>query len=59
MKKMENNEKIYKIIKNIEKLKNFSKNKLYISEKELKKHLTENEILDLIKEGILKDHILG
>ncbi len=54
----ENKEKIFKIIKNSEKLKKFSKNRLFITEKELKKHLTENEILELLKKGILDDKTL-
>ncbi len=54
----ENKEKIFKIIKNSDKLKKFSKNRLFITEKELKKHLTENEILELLKKGILDDRTL-
>ncbi len=48
---------IYKV-KNLEKLKKYSINKLYITEKELKRHLTENEILELLKKGILEDNTL-
>ncbi len=54
----ENKEKIFKIIKNSDKLKKFSKNRLFITEKELKRHLTENEILELLKKGILDDKTL-
>ena len=56
---MKPEEKLYKIEKKIEKLKNFPENKLYITEKELKKHLTENEILELLEKGILNDKIFS
>jgi hypothetical protein len=51
-------DKTYKI-KDLEKLKEkiktFPESKLYITEEKLKKHITENEILELLKEGILED----
>ncbi len=53
-----NQEKIYKILKKLDKLKKLPKNKLYITEKELKHHLTENEILELLKKGVLEDKTL-
>jgi hypothetical protein len=40
------------------KLSKISENKLYITEEMLKKHLTENEVLELIKKGVLDDSFL-
>jgi hypothetical protein len=40
------------------KLSEISENKLYITEEMLKKHLTENEVLELIKGGVLSDSFL-
>ena len=54
----QNKEKVFKILKEIEILKNLPKKKLYISEKELRKHLSENEILELLNKGILEDRVL-
>ncbi len=47
------------IDKNLKKkILQFSENRLYITEEKLKTHFSENEVLELLKEGILKDTFL-